>query len=300
MQNRYLLGILMVISGGVFLSTSGILIRIMDNADGWQIIFFRSITFFLTILTIVLFKYGRGTFAAYKAIGIEGLAAAFLLGMGSVLYIFALLNTTVANVVFIIGSAPLVTALVAWIFLKEKISRWSLVAMIMALFGIGLMFVDGLVSGGLFGNILAISMVIMFAFYLLLLRAQKNVDMVPATGLSGLIMFLVAAIMVSDLTITRHDLLICIALGSFQFGLGFLLLTLGTRFIPAAEVALFALSESVLNPVWVWIGVNEVPGRYTLYGSSVVLAAVIVYSLIAIHNERQQRVSLSKLTGPDL
>lgn len=98
----------------------------------------------------------------------------------------------------------------------------------------------------------------------------------------------------------RHDLLICIALGSFQFGLGFLLLTLGTRFIPAAEVALFALSESVLNPVWVWIGVNEVPGRYTLYGSSVVLAAVIVYSLIAIHNERQQRVSLSKLTGPDL
>ena len=81
--------------------------------------------------------------------------------------------------------------------------------------------------------------------------------------------------------------LICFALGSFQFGLGFLLLTLGTRYLPAAEVALFALSESILNPIWVWIGVNEVPGSYTLYGSAIVLASVVTYSLIAIRAGKQ-------------
>ncbi|WP_423908598.1 DMT family transporter [Candidatus Spongiihabitans sp.] len=286
-QNRYLLGILLVISGGVCLSISGILLRIMDNADGWQIIFFRSIAFFCTILTILVFKYGRKTFAAYRAVGILGLVAATLLSLGSVLYIFAMLNTTVANVVFIIGSSPLVTALVAWLFLKEKLSAWRLATMVVAVLGIGLMFIDGFVSGGLLGNILAMCMVFVFAFYLLILRAKKDVDMVPATGLSGLLTFAVAAIMVSDLNITAHDLLICIVLGSLQFGLGFFLLTLGTRFIPAAEVALFALSESALGPIWVWIGVNEVPGNYTFFGGGIVLASVITYSLIAIRHERQ-------------
>ena len=289
MQNRYLLGVVIVIAGGAFLSTSGILLRIMDSAVGWQIIFFRSLTFFFTILTILAFKYGRNTFAAYKAIGKQGLIASILLGLGSTCYIFAMLNTTVANVVFIIGSAPLVTALVAWIFLKEKVSSWSLVSMVVAMVGIGLMLVDGLVSGGLFGNILAIFMVFMFAFYLLILRANKDKDMVPATGLSGLVTFVIAGVMVSDLNISYHDLLICIALGSVQFGLGFLLLTVGTRFIPAAEVALFALSESILNPLWVWIGVDEVPSTFTLYGSGIVLVAVIAYSMIAIHNERQMQ-----------
>ena len=175
-----------------------------------------------------------------------------------------MLNTSVANVVFIIGSAPLVTALVAWLFLKEKIGVWGLVAMITSVFGIGLMFIDGFISGGMFGNLLALLMVFMFAFYLLILRSKKHIDMIPATGLSGLITFAIAAVMVSDLDISLHDLVICMMLGSFQLGLGFLFLTLGTRFIPAAEVALFSMSESILNPLWVWIGVNEVPSNYTL------------------------------------
>ena len=287
MQNRYLIGILIVFMGGVFLSTSGIMLRSMDNANGWQVVLFRSLAFFITILTIMIFRYRRNTFAAYRAVGVSGIFAAILLGLGSVCYIFAMLNTSVANVVFIIGSAPLVTALVAWLFLKEKIGVWGLVAMITSVFGIGLMFIDGFISGGMFGNLLALLMVFMFAFYLLILRSKKHIDMIPATGLSGLITFAIAAVMVSDLDISLHDLVICMMLGSFQLGLGFLFLTLGTRFIPAAEVALFSMSESILNPLWVWIGVNEVPSNYTLAGSAIVLVSVITYSLIAIRNDRK-------------
>jgi drug/metabolite transporter (DMT)-like permease len=286
-NRRYLLGILIVIAGGAFLSTSGILLRIMDNANGWQIIFYRSLTFFITISTILAFQYRSKTLGAFRAIGAPGIAAAFLLGFGSICYIFAMLNTTVANVVFIIGSAPLVTALVAWIFLREKVSGWSVIAMLAALVGIGLMFMDGLASGGIFGNLLALAMVFMFAFYLLILRSKRNIDMVPATGLSGLVTLCIAVVMMPGFAISGHDLLICIALGSFQFGLGFLLLTLGTRYLPAAEVALFALTESILNPIWVWIGVNEVPSSYTLYGSAIVLASVVTYSLIAIRAGKQ-------------
>ena len=287
MQNRYLIGILIVFMGGVFLSTSGIMLRSMDDANGWQVVLIRSLTFFITILTIMIFRYRRNTFAAYRAVGVSGIFAAILLGLGSVCYIFAMLNTSVANVVFIIGSAPLVTALIAWLFLKEKIGVWGLVAMITSVFGIGLMFLDGFISGGMFGNLMALLMVFMFAFYLLILRSKKHIDMIPATGLSGLITFAIAAVMVSDLDISLHDLVICMMLGSFQLGLGFLFLTLGTRFIPAAEVALFSMSEAILNPLWVWIGVNEVPSNYTLAGSAVVLISVITYSLIAIRNDRK-------------
>jgi drug/metabolite transporter (DMT)-like permease len=286
-NKRYLFGILIVIAGGAFLSTSGILLRIMDNANGWQIIFYRSLTFFITISTILVFQYRSKTLGAFRAIGMPGIAAAFLLGFGSVCYIFAMLNTTVANVVFIIGSAPLVTALLAWIFLKEKVSGWSVIAMLTALVGIGLMFMDGLAGGGITGNLLALAMVFMFAVYLLILRSKRDIDMVPATGLSGLVTLCIAVVMMPGFAISAHDLLICFALGSFQFGLGFLLLTLGTRYLPAAEVALFALSESILNPIWVWIGVNEVPSSYTLYGSAIVLASVVTYSLIAIRAAKQ-------------
>lgn len=235
----------------------------------------------------MLFRYRKKTFAVYRAVGLKGLLAATLLGLGSVCYIFAMLHTTVANVVFIIGSAPLVTALMAWLFLKEKVSVWSLAAMFTSVIGVGLMFLDGLISGGMFGNLLALLLVVLFAFYLLLLRSSKHIDMIPATGLSGLITFAIAAVMVGDIDISLHDLVICMLLGSFQLGLGFLFLTVGTRLIPAAEVALFSMSESILNPLWVWIGVNEVPGSYTLWGSAIVLVSVITYSLIAIRSERK-------------
>ena len=108
-----------------------------------------------------------------------------------------------------------------------------------------------------------------------------------------MITFAIAAAMVGDIDISLHDLVICMMLGSFQLGLGFLFLTVGTRFIPAAEVALFSMSESVLNPLWVWIGVNEVPSSYTLWGSAIVLVSVITYSLIAIRNERKSHATTS-------
>ena len=139
--------------------------------------FNRSGTFFITITTILAFQYRGRTLAAFRAVGAPGVTAALLLGLGSVCYIFAMLNTTVANVVFIIGSAPLVTALLAWMILGEKVSGWSVVAMLAALLGIGLMFMDGLASGGITGNLLALAMVFMFAFYLLILRSRKDIDM---------------------------------------------------------------------------------------------------------------------------
>ncbi|MYH91258.1 MAG: DMT family transporter, partial [Gammaproteobacteria bacterium] len=221
------------------------------------------------------------------------LLAALVLSVGSIFYIMALLNTTVANVVFIIGASPLLAALAGWLFLRERVTRASLASMFAAILGIGLMFADGLVSGGMLGNVFALCLAIMYVFYLLILRGNRHVDMMPATCLSGLFTAMIVLAFVVDFAVSRHDLVIILALGSVQFGFGFMCLTWSTRYIPAAEVALFSLSEAVLNPIWVWLGVGETPSLYTLAGSAVVLAAVMTYSIMAIRRERAIRAGAS-------
>lgn len=286
MNNKYYLGATLVLMGGVFLSLSGIMIRHIDQADGWQILFYRSLAYFISLAAILAVQYRSRTIEKFIAIGRPGIYASIVLAVGSVMYIMAMLNTTVANVVFIIGASPLITALAGWLFLKEKITRASFITMLLAIGGIALMFADGFVSGGMLGNVFALMMVFMYMLFLLIMRHNRHIDMLPATCLSGLVTAAIAFAFVDNLTVSQSDLILCIALGSVQFGMGFMLLTWGTRYIPAAEVALFSLSESVLNPIWVWLGVNEVPSMLTLTGSAVVLISVVTYSIMAIRRER--------------
>lgn len=293
--HSYALGVILVLLGGFFLSLAGILLRLVEEADGWQILFIRSISFFATLCAILVFRYRETTFSAFRTVGARGLLAALVLGLGSVCYVFAILNTTVANVVFIIGASPLVTALIAWLFLEERVGAASLLSMICALAGIGLMFADGLVRGGMLGNITALGVVASFSVFLLIVRSGRDIDMLPATCLAGLVAGVIAAAMADSLAVGANDLLIGIVLGSVQFTGGFMLLTIGARHLPAAEVALFSLSEAVLAPVWVWIGVDEVPSLMTLAGSAVVLSSVIAYCLLEIR--RRQRASLAKPAG---
>jgi len=287
MERRYGYGVSLVIIGGVFLSTSGILLRNLESADGWQVLFYRGIAFSLTLFLLLLMRYRSGIFGAFKAIGKPGLCAALVLGLGSICYIFAILLTTVANAVFIIGAAPLATAFVAWIVLGEKTSRFGVVAMLVSLAGIGLMFADGLLEGRWAGNIAALGVVASFVVFLLIVRMRRGIDMLPATCLSGLVMAGVASPFVDSFVLSQQDFIIAMLMGCLQFGVGFWCFTVATRYIMASEVALFALTESILSPIWVWIGVGEQPSLLTLGGSAIVLVCVVSYCVSGIRVERR-------------
>ena len=271
MERRYGFGVGLVIIGGAFLSLSGILLRNIESASGWQILFYRGLAFSIMLFLILLLKYRKGTVDAFRAIGRPGLWAALGLGLGSVCYIFAILLTTVANAVFIIGASPLATAFVSWLILGEKTSKFGIIAMLISLIGIGLMFADGLIEGRWLGNIAALGVVASFVIFILLVRSRQQVDMLPATCLGGLVMGIVGGIFADDLVISNHDLLISLLLGMVQFGVGFMCFTIATRYIMASEVALFALTESILGPIWVWVGVGEQPSLLTFIGSGIVL-----------------------------
>jgi len=240
------------------------------------------------LFLILLLKYRKGTLDAFRAIGRPGLWAALALGLGSVTYVFAILLTTVANALFIIGASPLATALVGWLILGEKTSRFGITAMLISLTGIGLMFADGLIEGRWLGNIAALIVVASFVIFLLLVRGRRQVDMLPATCLGGLVMAAVGGIFADDLVISNHDLVISLLMGWVQFGIGFLCFTIATRYIMASEVALFALTESILGPIWVWYGVGEQPSLLTIIGSGIVLLCVSSYCIAGIRDERRR------------
>ena len=288
MERRYTFGVGLVVIGGVFLSLSGILLRNLESASGWQILFYRGLAFSFMLLLVLLLKYRGNTVNAFKAIGKPGLWAALVLGLGSVCYVFAILLTTVANAVFIIGASPLATAFVGWLVLGEKTSRFGIVAMLISLTGIGLMFADGLIEGRWLGNVAALVVVASFVVFLLIVRSRQQIDMLPATCLGGLVMAAVGGIFAEDLIISNHDLVIALLMGWVQFGIGFMCFTIATRYIMASEVALFALTESILGPIWVWIGVGEQPSMLTLVGSGIVLVCVSSYCAVGIRGERRR------------
>lgn len=287
MERRYGYGVMLVVIGGFFLSSSGILLRNLEDASGWQVLFYRGFTFSLTLFLLLLLRYRCGIVSAFRAVGRPGLWAALVLGLGSICYIYAILLTTVANAVFIIGAAPLATAFVGWLILGERTSRFGILAMLVSLAGIGLMFADGLLEGRWAGNVAALGVVASFVIFLLIIRNRRGVDMLPATCLSGLVMGGVAALFVESFVISNRDLAIAITMGCLQFGIGFWCFTVATRYIMASEVALFSLTESILAPIWVWIGVGEKPSWLTLIGSAVVLVSVSAYCIHGIRIEKK-------------
>jgi drug/metabolite transporter (DMT)-like permease len=285
-SRRYGFGVLLMAIGAVFLSTNGIMLRHIEQADGWQILFYRGLAFSVTVFSILVFKYRRNSVHAILAVGQRGIWAGLALGLSSCFYVFALLLTTIANAMFIIGAAPLATAFAAWLVLRERTTRTGIATMLVSLGGISLLFADGIAAGRWLGNVMALGLLANFVIYVLIVRGNRDIDMLPAICLSGIVMAVAGFIGADDLAIKTHDLIIVLTMGCVQMTVGFICYTVAARYILAAEVALFALTESILAPIWVWIGVGETPSNLTLAGIAIVLIAVCVYGAAEIFRTR--------------
>ena len=283
-QRRHLIGVVLVLTAGVLLSVAGIAIRHMEAASGGQILFYRSLAFFIVLALYLALRHRARTVRVFVATGRAGLVVALSLGIGSACYVFALLLTTVANALFLISSAPFMAAVLGWLVMRERVRPATWLTMTIALAGISLMIFNGIQSGRLLGNIVALGTPVSFAIMLVTLRRVGDRDMIPAICLAGLVGAAIGFAMSDDLVVSRHDLLLCLFLGVVQYTGGFVLITLGARYLPAAEVALLSLSEVVLAPIWVWIGVGEVPALLTLAGGVIVLSAVIAQAVVGLRS----------------
>lgn len=273
------LGLGLVLASAFFASLAGLFLRFLEAAEPWQVVFYRGTIFTAFLFACLLLRYGRRLSEEITGMGALGLLQGCTLATAMTAFIWALSLTSVASVVFIISSAPFFAALLAWVFLRERVSPQLWCAMALAAVGLAVMFGDDLAEGRPEGALLALVASIGYAATLVSFRRSKAADNLPSVLLAGALTSLFAASQVDSFAITRHDLGVAALLGIVQLGLQYLFLVAGARRLPAAETAFVTRISTVLAPLWVWLAVNEVPDGATLLGGSILLSAVLFHSL---------------------
>lgn len=280
-------GVAFGLLGGLCISFGGPLVRLIEQADGWQILTYRSGSFTVTLLLLIVAQYGWRSMDVIKnAFTPIGLAVAVTIGSGFCFYLFALLHTSVANTVFVISMGPLITAAIAWPVLGERLSLRTLLVLFVALIGVTIMLTGAVSAGRLLGNIFAFGAVLTFAIFVILCRLARDRDMLAATCLGGFFAACFSAYMAPTLIIPPMDYVYALLLGIVQVGLGFSFITWASRYIPAAEVTLLTLVETVMGPVWTWLVVGELPALTTLIGGAIVLLCVLFHAITAVRQSR--------------
>ncbi len=278
----YRRGILQLVASGFFLSTAGIALRLVEQADGWQILFYRSLALSVTILLILVFQKRSRFFDEFRGLGWNDCLLAVFLGTGFVAYVFALLYNTVANALFIFSCAPFVAGFLGWILLGERVATRTWFAIGVAMAGLAVMVGSELAVSRYLGTLLALWIPIAYAASIIAVRRSKRDNMLVALCLAGLVAGGLSAFFVTDYALTPRDLIISLYLGVFQVGVGFTLVVLGSRYVPAAQVGLLALVEPVLAPIWAWMGVGEVPGLATIVGGTIIFLAIATDGILNI------------------
>jgi drug/metabolite transporter (DMT)-like permease len=277
------LSILLLIIGSVGISFGGLIMRNINNADPWQIAFYRALAFLFSITLILFHRYRFAIVTNIKKTGYPGMTGGFFLMLANLLFIQSFANTSVANTLFTLSSIPFITAILAFIFLKEKISLRTIITMFFAFIGIFIMIKDGLETGGFYGNIIALSCAFSFSIFVIIIRKYKSIDMMPASLISSVLLLTVSFVTsLGNINIPIQDILLCFLWGGVLSGFVNSVFIFSTRFLLASEVTFFMLLEFSLGPFWVWIFLNETISQETLYGGIIVMASVAVYSFFEI------------------
>ena len=256
----------------------GIGIRYMEAANVWQILFYRSLAMTPFLFVVITLSSGGRPLPVISKAGLAGVVGGLALVAAFTGGIFAVQSTTVANAVFLFSAAPFFAALLGRFILGESVRRGTWIAMVVALAGITLMVWEGILLGHLRGNLAGLLAALGFAVFTIALRWRKLGDMMPTVFLAGLFTIIASGIVCSSagytLDIPLDDIVIALSMGVFQIGAGLALYTIGSKAVPAVELAFYSMTEVVLGPFWVWIVLGETAGFYTLLGGAVLLAAI--------------------------
>jgi drug/metabolite transporter (DMT)-like permease len=260
-------------------STAGVMQRQLTLDTATQVAGRAVFAGFALLAYVAVADRGR-VVQAFRSVGLAGVAVAVCVATASGCFIAALNHTTVARVLFILAVAPVLAALLARVTLGEAITRRTVVAMVVALGGVTVM-LGAPGEGDLAGDGLAFVCALAFAVMIVITRWRHDVSMAPATCLSQVLLVAVFLPFASPSEIGGEDVFWLAALGIGQIGLGFALLTVGARLIPAAQVGLITLLEVVLGPLWVWLALDERPSTLTLVGGAIVIVAIVIQTRAA-------------------
>ena len=283
-----------VLIAGLFWSFGTLVVRYMDNPHmvPWQYIFGRGLTIFIILNLYLYFEEGINFYKNYKKIGRSGVIGGCGLGVAMITFIYSITNTTAAVTLLCLAAMPFFTAVLAYLFLKEKISMNVWVSIIIATIGIIIMALGNTEKNSLLGFIFGLTSSIGFSVFSVTLRWRKETPKFTTVAIAGLFCFVFATIVIlstkqtffstsyNSSMFSLHGTLVC---------LGLILYSIGSKAIPAAELTLLSLTEVIGGIFWVWLplfGINEIPSTNTIVGGFFLFVSLIYYSLIMRWNKR--------------
>jgi len=272
-------GLVLVLLAGACWSSLGIVVRLMESPTPWQVLVYRSLSLTVFLFVVITVTSGGRPFAVYRRAGKAGILGGLALVLAFSGSIVSVVNTTIANAMFLFATAPFIAAVLGRIVLGETVRRATWITMAFASAGVAIMVAEGLAAGHVLGNLAALVSALGFALFTIALRLGRDEDMLPAVSLGGVFTLVVAVVLClvtgQTLLMSPVDMSLALGLGVFQLGLGLGLYTLGSKALPAAELALLAMTEVVLGPIWVWLFLGETAGPYTLAGGAILMAAIV-------------------------
>ncbi len=283
-KNEHTRGMLLTLTAVFILSPDALLVRLI-SVDSWTLLFWRGLLSGSTLLVSLLLLYRQQLVQMIRATGRLGFLSAGAAATGNIFFVCSLRQTTAANTLVILAATPLLAALASRIFIKEKVPRRTWLAISTAFIGILVLFSGSIGSQSLFGDFLAFCAACCWASTLVIVRAARPLNMIPANAFGNL---LVAPIVLlfgaTPLSVPTTDYGLLLILGILVLPLSYALITLAPRLLPAPEVSLTLLLETLLGPFWVWLVVNEEPTMATVAGGALIIGTLVVHTLTSMRS----------------
>ncbi len=274
-------GSLMAFIAVLFITPDSLFIR-LSNVETWGLVFYRGIIPFFAVFFSMLLIYKLNFFKILFTSGYHGIIYIFTFSITNITFVVSIQNTNVANTLVMIATAPMLSAILGAIFLKEPPDKKTWISIIITFFSIIYIFSDSLKLGNFYGDILGFITAIGLAVGAVTIRSAKSKNLVPAAVVGKLFVATFALIFIESFVLTGRDLFIIPMMCILCVAIPFVLVTIAPRFIPAAEVNLFFLLETIIGPIWVWLIIKEQPSIETLQGGAVIIATIGIHSFLKL------------------
>ena len=274
-------GSLMAFVAVMFITPDSLFIR-LSNVDTWGLVFYRGIIPFITVFLGMLLIYKLSFFKILFNSGYHGLIYIGTFSITNITFVVSIQNTNVANTLVMIATAPMLSAILGAIFLKEPPDKKTWISIIITFLAVLYIFFDSLKLGNFFGDILGFITAVGLAVGAVTIRSAKSKNLVPAAVVGKLIVAIFALFFIESFVLIDRDLLIIPLMCIMCVAIPFVLVTIAPRFIPAAEVNLFFLLETIIGPIWVWLIIKEQPSIETLYGGAIIIITIAIHSFLKL------------------
>ena len=277
-------GSLLAFVAVMFITPDSLFIR-LSNLDTWGLVFYRGIIPFFTVFFGMLLIYKLNFFKILFNSGFHGIIYIATFSITNITFVVSIQNTNVANTLVMIATAPMLSAILSAIFLKEPPDRKTLISIVITFFAIVYIFFDSLRVGNFYGDILGFVTAFGLAVGAITIRSAKTKNLVPAAVVGKLFVAFFALFFIESFTLIDNDLFIVPLMCILCVAIPFVLVTIAPRFIPAAEVNLFFLLETIFGPIWVWFIIKEQPSMETLQGGAIIITTIAIHSFLKLKKD---------------